>query len=89
MRYGLSFLDTGKTLGLKTMGKKVNYLMFDGKKYEAVEQEKYIPGSCDGCCFLTLEGGCTMPATDGFFISCNDGFIFAEEGGGRCATATY
>lgn len=62
------------------MGKKVNYLMFDGKKYEAVEQEKYISGSCDGCCFLTLEGGCTMPATDGFFISCNDGFIFAEEG---------
>ena len=61
------------------MGKKVNYLMFDGVKYEAVEQEKNISGACDGCCFLTVDGVCAMPGTDGFSISCDDGFIFVNE----------
>lgn len=61
------------------MEKKVNYLMFDGVKYEAVEQEKNISGACDGCCFLTVDGVCAMPGTDGFSISCDDGFIFVNE----------
>ena len=64
---------------LKTMKKKLNYLVIDGVRYDPAEL-KNISTPCEGCCFLSVEGECTMPDTEGFTISCDDGSIFAKRG---------
>ena len=54
---------------------KENYLVINGVRYDPVKSEH----ACNGCCFFAA-GECNMQDPDGFHISCQDPFVFANKG---------
>ena len=60
------------------MEKKEIYVVINGVRYDAVKQGDDNSGSCDGCCFYTGDGECSMPGIDGFPVSCDAMFVFAK-----------
>ena len=78
-RYELTVPEYGQLLKrLKTMEKKESYVVFNGVRYDPVKQGDDNSGSCDGCCFYTGDGECSMPSIDGFPVSCDAMFVFAK-----------
>lgn len=52
------------------MEKKESYLVFNGVRYDAVNQDPDAIDTCNGCAFYK-EGNCTIPCTYGYNVDCD------------------